>query len=686
MRAFAEATVDHEHLFERVAERMCALVGDGAFVAIVSEDRTALEPVAACYRDPEAHELVRRLLAAAGPIQLEGASVGARVFHTRAAHRLHDDDVEALARSVAPNYGPIVRALGARSLLVVPLEIRDKVLGFVSLTRMGAGASPYDDNDEVLALNLAENAALAISNARLLRSVQRELEQRKRAEEAAARLTALIQNSSEFIAMASLEGEILFVNDGGRQLLGLAADQDLSRLRLADFHTAEGMQRGPIIRERGRWQGRGQLRHHKTGELIDTEVSSFLVRDADGKPVCYATVQHDVRETKRLEAQLRQAQKMEAVATLAGGIAHDFNNILGAMLANLELARMDVERGQPPRAHMDEIASAGRRAMTLVQQILTLGRERESKKRIIRLADVVAEVIVLLRSTISARVDLVAAVAPDTPNVFADPTQIHQILMNLCTNAWHALKDRGGRIVVEAAAVSREEVAPGGAPARRWASVRVVDDGHGMDTDTLERIFDPFFTTKSPGEGTGLGLSVVHGLVVDHGGTIRVESAPGKGTTFEVLLPGVDGEVQAPVAPASPRTQRGGRRLLLLDDENVLVRSTEELLRRAGYDVQGFTRADDLLAVLSGKPLAYDLVLTDYNMPRLSGLDVAERVHALRPELPVILLSGHIPERLKQDAARAGVAQVIYKPCALDDLCEVIERHALNKEAQDDVR
>jgi PAS domain S-box-containing protein len=674
MRAFAEATVDYDHLFETVAERMCALVGEGAFVAILSDDRAALEPVAACFRDPAAHEIARRLLAA-GPIQLEGGSVGARVFRARTAHRSHDDDVDALARSVAPNYGPIVRALRARSLLIVPLQIRDKVFGFVSLARVGDGAAPYDDNDEVLALNLAENAALAISNAQLLRSVQRELEQRKRAEEVAARLTALVQHSSEFIAMASVEGEILFINEGGRQMVGLAPDQDLSHLRLTDFHTAAGMQRGPIIRERGRWQGRGQLRHFKTGELIDTEVSSFLVRDADGQPFCYATVQHDVRETKRLEAQLRQAQKMEAVATLAGGIAHDFNNILSAMLANLELARMDVERGQPPGAHMNEIASAGRRAMTLVQQILTLGRERESIKRIVRLADVVEEVMVLLRSTISARVELVAEVAADTPNVAADPTQIHQILMNLCTNAWQAMRERAGRIVVQVAGVSREPA--GGAALERWVGLRVVDDGHGMDASTLERIFDPFFTTKSPGEGTGLGLSVVHGLVVDHGGTIRVESAPGRGTTFEILLPAVDGDVQEAAVPAPPRRERSGRRLLYLDDERVLVRSTEELLRGAGYDVQGFTRADELLAVLASRALAYDLVLTDYNMPKLSGLDVAERVHALAPGLPVILLSGHIPERLKQDAARAGIAQVIYKPCALDELCEAIERHAL---------
>jgi PAS domain S-box-containing protein len=678
MRAFAEATTDYERLLATVAERTSAIIGDGTFVAVLSEDRSVLTPVAACFHDPAAQEIANRFITG-GPIRIEGPSVGARAVRTRTAQRFPEVDIEALARDVAPHHEALVRALGIRSLLAVPLELRDRVLGFLSITRLGPDARPFSENDEAVARNLAELAACAIANAQLLQSLQRELEGRKRAEEAADRFGALIENSGEFIAMAGLDGQILFVNKGGRQLLGIGADEDLSRFRLSDFHTEDGMKRGPIIRETGRWQGRGQLRHLKTGELIDTQVSSFLVRGADGQPTCFATVQQDVRETKQLEAQLRQAQKMEAIATLAGGIAHDFNNILSAILGNLELARMDIDRGSPPQAHLDEIASAGTRAVALVRQLLALGRKRESTKRIIRLADVIAEAVALLRSTLPARVELHAEIAPDTPNVAADPTQMHQILMNLCTNSLHALAERAGRIVIEVAGVSAAEMGDAGDP-RRWVRLRISDDGQGMDAATIERIFDPFFTTKAPGEGTGLGLSVVHGVVKEHEGSIRVDSTPGVGTTFEIFLPGVEAEAAAATAGAAPRAQGAGRRILYLDDQDALVRSTEELLRRSGHNVVGFTQPHDLFEALRRDPRAYDIVLTDYNMPRLSGLDVAKVIRDIRPDLPVLLLSGNVPERLLQDAARVGIAQVIPKPYSLADLCDAIERHAASPE------
>jgi PAS domain S-box-containing protein len=672
MRAFAEATTDYERLLETVAERMSGLIGDGAFVAVASEDGTNLEPVAVSFRDGAANARARAFLTA-GPIRGEGSSLGARVVRTRAGLRVADADIEVLVRQVSPNHASVIRGLGIRSLLVVPLELRDRALGFVSLARLGAEAPPFSDNDEAVARNLAEHAALAIANAQLLQSVQRELEQRRRAEESAARFGALIEHSGEFIAMATLEGKILFINRHGRALVGLAADEDLQQLRLSDFHTEEGMKRAPIIQAVGRWQGRGQLRNVRTGELIDTQVSSFLVRDTDGKPFCYATVQHDVRETKKLEAQLRQAQKMEAIGTLAGGIAHDFNNIIGAILSNLELARLELGVGHPAHEMLDEIAGAGNRAVALVRQILTLGRERESTKRIIRLGDVLREAMALLRSTIPARAELIADIDEATPNVSADPTQVHQIIMNLCTNAWQALEGKPGRIVVELAATVGS--ASEGDARRRWARLRVIDDGHGMDAATVEQIFDPFFTTKAPGEGTGLGLSVVHGLVKDHGGTIRVESAPGRGSLFEILLPAADSEVEA-AAAAGPRPAGGrGRRLLFLDDEGVLVRSMEALLRRAGYEVRAFTDPDALVAAFRAEPRWVDLVLTDYNMPRLSGLDVAKIVRAVRPELPVILLSGFVSERLRVEAAGLGITQLLHKPCSFDELRAAIDRH-----------
>ncbi|HVU51364.1 MAG TPA: ATP-binding protein [Polyangia bacterium] len=678
MQAFAEATTDYGRLLETVAASLCELVGDGAFVAVMSEDETELRPAGVRFRDADAEARARSFLSRE-PIRVDGTSLGARVVRTRAGVLLREVDLEALAKDVAPDHEDLIRSLDIRSFLVLPLQIRERVLGFASLARLGAAARPFTDNDEAIARNLAEHAALAMANAQLLESLQRELDKRLRAEDEAARYVSLIEHSGEFIAMAGLDGKILFINRGGRQLLGLAPDQDLSALRLAEFHTDDGLKRGPIIQAKGRWQGRGQLRHSKTGELIDMQVSSFLVRDADGKPTGFATVQQDVRETKRLEAQLRQAQKMEAIGTLAGGIAHDFNNILGAILGNLELARLEIGPGHRAQPALEEIGNAGRRAVALVRQILTFGRQGESTKRIVRLGPVVEEVAALLRSTISARIEIVAEVAADAPNVSADPTQIHQILVNLGTNAWHALEGRRGRIQIELGGLAADDAAApvleGVSPAR-WARLRVTDDGHGMDAATLERIFDPFFTTKAPGEGTGLGLSVVHGIVREHRGTIRVDSAPGRGTTFEILLPGVEAEVDVVVEPPPARLDGRGRRLLLIDDERSLMLSTEFLLRNAGYEVRGFTRADEAFEGLRRDPEAFDLVLTDYNMPGLSGLDVAKVVAAIRPGLPVILASGHVSERLRHDAARAGIKQVVFKPYSLEDICAAIDRHA----------
>jgi PAS domain S-box-containing protein len=671
IRAFAEATADYARLVATVAERMSAHIGDGAFVAVVSDDHTVVNPAAASFRDPAVNARAQAFLTA-GPIHLESSTIGARVVRSRTPLRLPTVDIDIIRREVTPSHAAMLSDIQVSTMLVVPLKLHERVLGFISLARLGPQARAFSDDDEAVARNLAEHAALAISNAQLLQSLQRELEHRRRAEESVARFGALIEHSGEFIAMATLTGDILFVNRGGRQMVGIDPDEDLGKLRLSDFHTEEGMKRAPVIRATGRWQGRGQLRNIKTGELIDTQVSSFLVRDAAGEPVCFATVQHDVRETKQLEAQLRQAQKMEAIGTLAGGIAHDFNNILTAILSNLDLARLEIEPQHPAHEYLEEIAGASQRAVALVRQILTFGRERDSTKRNIRLKDVVTEALSLLRSTLPAGVELTPRIDAETPTISADPTQIHQILMNLCTNAWQALDGLPGRIEIDVAGVP----APEGRPPQRYARLRVTDTGHGMDAATIERIFDPFFTTKAPGEGTGLGLSVVHGIVKDHRGTIRVDSARGKGTTFDVLLPGISGENETAAAGAEPRVGRGGRRLLYLDDEPMLVRSTEALLRRCGYEVRAFTEPHDLFETLRRDPLGYELVLTDHNMPRLSGIEVAKIIRDIRADLPVVLLSGYVPERLHEEAARAGVKQVLHKPCTVTEICAAIERHA----------
>jgi PAS domain S-box-containing protein len=675
MRAFAEATTDYGRLLETVCDHLARLIGDGCSLALLSEDQRSLSVAAVHFRDPALTAAARKVLGGR-VLPVNGAGLGARVIATRRGLLLPHVDLPALAREVSPATVEIIEAMGIRSLLSVPLELRDRVLGVLTLMRVGSDVVPFNEDDEAVARTLAEHAALAISNAQLLQSLQRELEERMRAQQEASRFVALIQHSDELIAMADVDGRVLFVNEGGRRLVGLDPTEDVTQLRLTDFHADDGVKPAEMVRQHGRWRGQGRLRHFRTGALIDTQVSWFVVRDAGGFPVCFATVQHDVRETKLLEAQLKQAQKMEAIGTLAGGIAHDFNNILGAIMGNVELAQMALGPNHPIHDELQEISQAGRRATRLIRQILAFSRRRETTKRVVGLGEVIEEVTSLLRCSLSANVELVIAIDASAPNILADATQIHQILLNLCTNAWQALEGAPGRIQVNLDALTTDgrARAAGGIPlpAARYARLVVSDNGAGMPESTIERIFDPFFTTKAPGVGTGLGLSVVHGIVKDHGGTITVTSSPGRGAIFEILFPAHAAEADEPELEA-PELPRGhGQHLLFLDDEEALVRLATRLLERLGYRVSGFVRADAALDAMRGAPRKFDLAITDFNMPDLSGLQFAKLVATIRPELPVILASGNLSDDIRDSAVRAGIRCVMQKPSTAAELAHTV--------------
>ncbi|HXJ55067.1 MAG TPA: ATP-binding protein [Verrucomicrobiae bacterium] len=394
---------------------------------------------------------------------------------------------------------------------------------------------------------------------------------------------------------------------------------------------------------------------------------------------------HAARELRRaeemrreLEAHLRQAQKMEALGTLAGGIAHDFNNILGTILGNVALARQDVGANPNALTSLAEISKASHRAKHLVQQILAFSRLSEVGSRdVIRLGPVVEEVVAMLRASIPAGIHLVFHEAPETPTICADANQIHQVLVNLCTNSWHALGVKGGQIEIRTEAST---VKTGGAsgqanlPPGRYACLSVTDNGTGMDAATQERIFEPFYTTKEASQGTGLGLAVVHGIVRSHQGAITVRSQPGQGTTVAIYLPAMDGVPETPGAPSMELPRGQGQRLLYVDDEEALVRMATRLFERLNYRVTACTCAADALQKLEQDPEAFDLVVTDYNMPGLSGLELARRVRALCPTLPVVMASGYMTEDLKAQAMAAGVAHVVYKPNTVEELCQAVDK------------
>jgi len=379
----------------------------------------------------------------------------------------------------------------------------------------------------------------------------------------------------------------------------------------------------------------------------------------------------EMAERKQLEDQYRQAQKMEAIGTLAGGIAHDFNNILAAIVGYSDLARMVLTDNPEVRKYLAAVLQATRRAADLVRQILTFSRQQPLERRPIQLRPVVEETIELLRATLPSTIEIDTSLAKDTPTVLADATQIHQILMNLGTNAWHAMKDGTGRLQVALEPWVIDAAHP--APDLRlragfYARVTFRDTGCGMSPATLQRIFEPFFTTKPLGVGTGLGLAVVHGIMDTHDGAITVDSEPGKGTSFHLYFP-ADAGVAIPPPPKEIPVPRGhGERVLVVDDEEVIANLLQKSLTALGYEAEFFTNSSAALASVRADPPRFALVLTDQTMPGMTGLVFANQLRQIRPGLPVIMMSGYTPALLAERVQEAGICQLLTKPMTIRTL------------------
>jgi signal transduction histidine kinase/ActR/RegA family two-component response regulator len=418
-----------------------------------------------------------------------------------------------------------------------------------------------------------------------------------------------------------------------------------------------------------------------------TEQRWFMVNVSrlEGCDPARAVVAHQAVTTRVLaEARVRQAQKLESLGTLAGGIAHDFNNILATILGNASLALDTLDQGHPSHERVEQIVLAGKRARQLVQQILAFGRGQPRATELLALRPLVEETIGLLRRALPAEVEIVVHLNDDPIIVLADAPQLQQVLMNLGANAWHALEGGRGRITITLTlsganpgdtGTTLTRPPPGGG---KWAVLSVADNGIGMGESLRERIFEPFFTTRLPSQGTGLGLSIVHGIVGEHGGSVTVDSAPGRGSTFHVQLPALDASLLVPTpAPAQASPGAGnaaGRRVICIDDDPVVGMVVLALLERAGCLVQYYSDPDEALHAIRAQPEAVDLVVTDHSMPGMSGLEVAAELARIRPRLPVILLSGYIGGGMVDDAAAAGVLEVLHKESAFEELPAAVAR------------
>jgi signal transduction histidine kinase/CheY-like chemotaxis protein len=375
------------------------------------------------------------------------------------------------------------------------------------------------------------------------------------------------------------------------------------------------------------------------------------------------------------ERQLQQVMKLQAIGTLAGGIAHDFNNILFPIVGYTELTMDDIPEDSQARQNLEEILKATNRAKELVQQILTFSRQGGQERKPLQVQFLIKEALKLLRATIPSTIDIEYNVDEECGHIMGDPTQIHQVVMNLCTNAYHAMQETGGTLEVALKEVDisyEKSVERVGMKVGRHLELMVKDTGHGMGAEVLERIFEPYYTTKELGKGTGLGLSVIHGIIKNHGGDISVSSQLDKGTTFTVYLPVID-DVDIEIEPVQKIiATQGNEHILLVDDEKQIIDIEQQILERLGYTVTPKTDSQEALKEFAALPEKFDLVITDMTMPKITGDQLARKLMDIKPEIPVILCTGYNETINEEKALAMGIDKFIMKPIVKDDLARII--------------
>ena len=543
-----------------------------------------------------------------------------------------------------------MKPLGVRAILDAPVRWRGQIVGVLCLEHVG-GPRHWQLDEISFAITAADRVALFLEaeEAQQAALSLRESEERYR---------SLIEEARDAIFTLTPEGEIIELNQAVETITGWKRERWLGR-NFSDPMPPEDHAKAKILFAEVARGGQApsfelQIRS-QAGALVALEFA-ISPRYRAGQLVGLLGIGRDVTERKLaseaqagLEAQLRQAQKMEAIGSLAGGIAHDFNNILTAIIGNVQLAEMELPDQHPARHLLGQTLVASQRAKELVQQILTFSRRQEQKREPTHLGVVVRDSIKLLRSVLPSTIQIGLQLPEALPPILADVTQLHQIVVNLATNAAHAMEE-GGRIdiTVEEVIVDQEMVSQRpqlklGRFLRLW----VTDTGTGMDEQTLPRIFEPFFTTKETGKGTGLGLAVVHGIVQQHEGAIVVFSVPGKGTSFQIYFPVIVSSLTAVAQPlptiksVSPHPDQGaGRCVMVVDDDELVLKVIEHVLRRAGYKVVGFNDPTSALKTFRETPAVFDLIITDLTMPRIKGTKLAVEIREIRPGLPIILVTG----------------------------------------------
>jgi len=568
------------------------------------------------------------------------------------------DGLELLQRAVA---------LGISAPIILLTSQGDRDL---DLQVMEMGASDYL-NKSTLTSELLE---------RSIRYALERVHTEEDLRESEEKFRSLSENGPDIIYTLGVEGSFTYVNPAWEEIVGYGRDETLGKY-FVDFmeekDSGDHAKLFKVIRDGNK------IVRSATITLINKDGSPRLFNfsgapnlNLAGEITGMVGLLKDITEHRKTEAQLRQAQKMEAIGTLAGGIAHDFNNILMAIIGHADLAKMKLPGDSEVIYNLNQVKSAGERAKRLIQQILAFSRMGEQQRIALSLTPLIKEALKFLKSTLPTSIEIRDYLEADPGIIEADATQIHQIVMNFCTNAEHAMREEGGTLHVKLirvevdrqTALQHHELHTG-----PHVRLTVTDTGCGMEPETLEHIFDPYFTTKEVGEGTGLGLSVVHGIVNTHGGAITVKSEPGKGTTFHVYFPIIEKEEKLQERSEGP-LPTGNERILFVDDEQVIVYIGEKTLGQLGYDVVTKANGVDALELFRADPDRFDLVITDMTMPRMTGDQFARELIKLRPDIPIILCTGFNPKISKEQAGKIGIKAFVMKPLVRRDMANIVRK------------